>query len=435
MSEKKKDTRIPLEETFTPVGEMELVEGQLDEATGKKGPSRVKLKFGKVDFINQNGRYYSRKLMEPRIAKLQEAINRGSLMMEGDHPEPLRDSTGKPIKNAKATIDKTAGVITELKIEKDGWITGWANIVEEYPGTKVKAIINAGGRPDVSQRGFGSVIVDIIEDKQTKEKKKAQIVQEDYVLKSFDFVVGGSVKTAGVEEFLETKNGGEVEDMAEKLEIKDLKEFKTDFPKLYDAMRKDVAEELEHEVANFKKQIKEQEEVVEARVREELANEMAEAEELSEGSKAKLEMISAILSGDYTVDESASDDPAVKTQKKSKAEEKLEQVVSELKTALQDLTEQVEGNSNKFTASEKATYLAEQLNGEAYSKNIMKMIPESATTKEQLDEALKTARADVTDLLETAKTTPKGMGKNLPGELNEQTGDKAKARQAYLAGI
>jgi len=145
--------------TFRPV----LTEG----VGGKK--LVVRGEFARSGVPTANGRIYSRALWERELRRLQKAIRERKVTGELNHP---RDGV--------ADMFNTAHLLTALAITPEGIVIGEAEVLENLPGGKVVAELYArGAKVGVSSRGFGSTRPDA---------SGNDVVQEDYELKTFDFV-------------------------------------------------------------------------------------------------------------------------------------------------------------------------------------------------------------------------------------------------------
>jgi hypothetical protein len=133
--------------------------------------------FGRCGVPTQNGRIYPEKLMQREIDRLQEDISNRRILGELDHPN-----------DGKTSLKRVSHVITGLTI-KDGLVIGEAEILNTPEGKTLKALIEADVQVGVSSRAWGSTAP-------YKGQSEAEEVQEDLVLKTYDFVADPAVKTA-----------------------------------------------------------------------------------------------------------------------------------------------------------------------------------------------------------------------------------------------
>jgi hypothetical protein len=131
--------------------------------------------------------------MDPRHLAIEEvrhmgniyclSTTHGSFYMERDgHAWWTGNSDGK------TSLKRVSHVITDLWIEKDGRVMGEAEILNTPEGKTLKALIEANIPIGVSSRGFGST--------KPAADEEAEDVQDDFSLKTYDFVADPAVRTA-----------------------------------------------------------------------------------------------------------------------------------------------------------------------------------------------------------------------------------------------
>jgi hypothetical protein len=173
----------------------------LKEAEGSDLPDGVLMRvegvLGQVDEVNRNGRIYPRKLMQREAKEAKKRLEARDMFVLEDHPtwsEPMGGSAGK-----------IAGIQAEIRLgdAKDNNIYGSIDIIDTTSGRNVYAIVKAGGKIGISQRGYGTAIEDEYE---TVDGKRvvARVVQDDYKLEGFDIVIGPSAR-ANVTGFKESE--------------------------------------------------------------------------------------------------------------------------------------------------------------------------------------------------------------------------------------
>lgn len=154
----------------------EIVEGK----ARAYGNIVVRGKFGECDKLTANGRVYPRKLMEREISRLQEAIKERSIYMCGtcDHPS-----------DGKTPLLGISHIVTDLSIDENGDVWGEAEILRKTPaGQALAGLIESGIKVPVSSRGYGSTA--------PSRKFQGEEVQDDFVLKVYDFVSDPAVRSA-----------------------------------------------------------------------------------------------------------------------------------------------------------------------------------------------------------------------------------------------
>ena len=185
-----------------------------DKSTGRK---YIKGEFGIVDTPTENNRVYSRALMEREIGRLQEKIKNRSLLGELDHPDD-----GKP------RLSRVSHLITELYLGDDNIIRGRAEILDTDNGRNLRAIAEAGVKIGVSLRGYGS----------TRMENNVEIVEDDFELLTFDFVVEPAGHSYAVLSEQKKLTGGLLMENKDKLQV--IEEYNK---KLEEAVEKMKAEQ------------------------------------------------------------------------------------------------------------------------------------------------------------------------------------------------
>ncbi len=138
------------------------------------GRLRVEGVFQRADVENANKRVYPRGIWE-RITNdkgVVESLQGRSMYGELDHPP-----------DGKTKLSRVSHIVTGLTLEKDGTVTGAAEVIENTPnGAILKALFEAGTRVGISSRGSGSV--------------NSGVVGDDFKLTTFDFVARPSTPGA-----------------------------------------------------------------------------------------------------------------------------------------------------------------------------------------------------------------------------------------------
>ena len=155
---------------------------RLSVEESREGKTIARGEFARCDTPTQNGRTYPRKIYEREVGKLKESIERRRGFGELDHPA-----------DGKTKLSRASHIITKLDIDPDGKVVGEAEILDTPNGRTLKAILAAGAEVGVSSRGFGSTV----------NQNGTQMVGEDFVLRTFDFVADPAMKTAYPEIFAE----------------------------------------------------------------------------------------------------------------------------------------------------------------------------------------------------------------------------------------
>jgi len=138
-----------------------------------------------ADQKNQNGRIYPKSVFEKNLQEgsvLMENLKRGTCLAELEHPGHNQD-----LKNPKASLHNVCAKHLEFWIEGDK-VYGRSVILDTPAGRILKELYANGVPVGVSSRASGSVEFD--------EALDADIVQDDCVIKTFDFVCEPSVDIA-----------------------------------------------------------------------------------------------------------------------------------------------------------------------------------------------------------------------------------------------
>lgn len=148
----------------------------LKESKERPGIFEVEGILQRANTENQNGRNYSKPILEREISKfIDEFVNNGNAYGELDHP----DSAVVSLKNA-------SHIIKELWWDGDE-VKGKIELLNTPAGNIVKEIMKAGHTIGISSRGTGSV-------QQTNEGTME--VQPDFELITWDFVSNPSTQGA-----------------------------------------------------------------------------------------------------------------------------------------------------------------------------------------------------------------------------------------------
>jgi hypothetical protein len=148
---------------------------ELVESTGS-GKVIARGEFGRCDVATANRRRYPRSIIESNIKRLGESIGRRRLLGECDHPS-----------DGKTLLQRASHVITKLEIDKNGVVIGEAELLDTPHGKAIQAILKAGCEIGVSSRGMGSVV---------PTQDGNEDVQDDYILKTYDFVADPATRSA-----------------------------------------------------------------------------------------------------------------------------------------------------------------------------------------------------------------------------------------------
>ncbi len=414
----------------------------LEESSPKNG-GRMKVKgiFTVADEVNGNGRVYPEQIVDREIEKLRPIMEDNRLFSEADHPE-----------DGKSRISNTAALLTNIEkkvVDERKVYYGEATILNTSKGRDLQEVIRVG-KPGFSSRGFGSLM------KGNWKGKSADIVQEDYSMKTFDFVIGQSTKDAEVTSFTEQLNvinlmeaglsendqHGSAETKKRKggvtMEIKTVEELRKAYPELVlqvetaavSAKEKEITERIQKEFDG--KVLKEV-----ASKRDEIKNEVIDEIKKSDefvgmvGTFVEIQKMIKPYVGEAGSGEDDSDD----------VEERLEAMnteIEEMKAENKSLKEQVENDKKSIGEKEKVSAKIKEL---CAGKPHEALITEQLSSCKTVDDVV-TKHAEVEKIIIAAagkgSVVPGGKGKTLneDKETEETEEEKAKkTRQRQLAGV
>lgn len=382
----------------------------LDEGTNGKLVARGE--FGRADLATQNGRVYPRAIYEREIKKLQENVSSRRVFGELDHPA-----------DGKTKLQRASHVITKLSINEDGIVVGEAEILDTPNGRTLKAILEASAEVGVSSRGFGS----------TKQASGGQqVVGEDFMLRTFDFVADPAMKSAYPGIF--------TEDIDE--DFMSASSLEESFPELAQQLRKDERERVEKALSMMLDQQQEvAEESMKVKLRDEFGRRLVEQmsalredvegsvrDELCEdpevaGAKAVLGKIAEMVSVF-----SASCDPDM-----AALQDALKAKDLEVSKIAEDL-DHAKGVARQaiFRAQMETT-----IGGHSRHDSIVELIgdPSSFESLDELRERIEVVMSEMDDLGEVAESSLAGENEELRGRLKSNLANFKSDRQKYKAQI
>ena len=126
---------------------------------------------------NQNGRVYTRALLEREAGKYQEMINDRRALGELDHPE-----------SSVVNLQNVSHNVTKMWWEGDS-LHGDVEVLGTPAGNILKELFKSGITLGISSRGMGT----------TRESEGKTLVNDDFELVAFDFVSNPSTRGAFLE--------------------------------------------------------------------------------------------------------------------------------------------------------------------------------------------------------------------------------------------
>jgi len=138
--------------------------------------TRLRGIFQKANAKNQNGRVYTKDILNREIERLSESIGHRRLVGQLDHPQT-------------ATIEyaKTSHLVSSLVMdESTGDVIGELEILDTPAGRIAKSLVESRVQIGVSSRGLGTV----------RKEDDLLVVNDDFQLVTFDIVAEPSTPNA-----------------------------------------------------------------------------------------------------------------------------------------------------------------------------------------------------------------------------------------------
>ena len=264
-----------LTEAIPYMSRFEIVEDIENMEEGKKSKlppgviMQVRGQFGHAGKITENGRLYSIALATRQVEAIQPRIKRRAVHILAGHPP----------KGTNPDPRRRIGILTGLSIKESGEQPGSMDVIDSADGRDYAAAVRAGAEVGFSSRGKGSATeVQYNEQHESFSEsnskwigKTIEVVNDDYVLNTYDHVIDQASEGAVNTDFNENKNEEDVVDELKKilegLSDEDWEKYVFSNPKV-EAFSKKVAvkavqesdeEIVRDEVENFMTQYVEQE--------------------------------------------------------------------------------------------------------------------------------------------------------------------------------
>lgn len=210
---------------FSALSEEEIA--NLSEADQKLAENKKILGIAKMskmqqaDISTRNGTVYPLSILAREVKNLAETkVPQKGSYMAADHPGWNEDF--------RVGFRNSAAFLTKLEIdEKTGIVSGEAVVLDKDAGQDVASTFAAGGFVGVSSRGFGSTKAGDIEG--INGPVSGRIIQDNFRLEGFDFVLDPSVPGASVDSMKTEENQNGARSM-------NRDELKAKFPEVYEAV-------------------------------------------------------------------------------------------------------------------------------------------------------------------------------------------------------
>jgi hypothetical protein len=308
-------------------------------------------------------------------------------------------------------------LIENAKVDSNGLIEGTLVLIPGTPGgDQALAIAAVGGKLGVSSRGFGTTVPDA---------KGKQIVQEDYMLVTWDIVADPANSGAFPNMVIESKEFGKM----------DIEELKKQYPQLIESLEADVRKKVEKEARDharsaltesFEEKLVETTDKVKAKALKEAEKKLRKDPEVAGAVEAMSSIVEAVAP--YVLGEDERSVVGDLTRRLQEAEErvaKLDGELSEVTTERDELSEYV-------TEAYFHLYLERALGGDPRREQIESMVGD-VTDFESLEE-LKERVEDVQDALHEEDERQNAMEEQVRHLEAEKALLEDKLTQALNAG-
>ena len=145
------------------------------EQRGGKNTRILRGIFGRCDEKNNNGRVYSKPILEREVTRIADAMTERRLMGELDHPS--HDSV---------KLSNVSHLITNLSF-KGNELVGECELLDTPSGKVAQALVEGGVKVGISSRGMGTL---------SEQADGTKTVNEDFKLVTFDLVADPSTRGA-----------------------------------------------------------------------------------------------------------------------------------------------------------------------------------------------------------------------------------------------
>ena len=407
----------------------------LEEATEKNGGRmRIKGIFTVADEINGNGRVYTEAVLDREIEKMKLLIAENRVFSEADHPE-----------DGKSRISNTAAMLTAIEkqvVNGRKIYDGEAIVLNTIQGKNLQEIIRAGGRPGVSSRGWGSLV------RANWHGKVADIVQEDFVLKTFDFVIGQSTKDAEVSQFFEQMDVINVLDVEDNIheksqkggkivmEIKTIEDLRKAYPDLCEQLVKEAVLQKEKEIKeslekDLDSRVMKEVEAKREEIKNEVIEEVKKSDEYQQLTATLIEVGKLVKPYFSETGEEEDDDG-------------LRQEVADLKIKMKSfeeenksLKEEIERGKRDVDEKEKVVKKIQEVTAGKQHESLLVERLTSCKTVDEVVQKVAEEEAFIQKLIGEVKLSDQAKGKGQVLDENKQDGemDEKRRRARALAGV
>ena len=165
--------------------------------------------------VTQNATLYPTELYQREATNLSPLMSGGEVLMYPRHPKIFKNEKGEVSVESLSPQDAT-GLLRGLEVLPDGQAILTSDLADTTAGRNIAALVRMGAKVPISSRATASVKETLLTDKHPAAKlnpewigKKVNIIQDDFRLKTFDFVSEEASK--GNKTFFFREEKGEVE--------------------------------------------------------------------------------------------------------------------------------------------------------------------------------------------------------------------------------
>jgi len=409
--------------------------------------------------VTANATLYETDLYKVAVDKINPLIAENEVLMYPRHPKITKDDKGN-ISVESLSPQEATGLLRSLEVLPSGQVLLTADLADTTAGKNIAALVRMGAKVPISSRATASVKEVLLTDKHPAAKlnpnwvgKKIQIIQNDFRVKTYDFVSEEASRGNKTFQFREELGEREMDfDLKELTEdhwkaITESEKIKTILKEAVDLKAKELTETT---VKSAKEQIAEFIKTPEFKAMFEEKKEPVKQVEC----KACKEMIDEGIKfcghcGVKVEIEEEKKEPVTGDEQKSEAFDELSKKFDALLKKFEDVEKENKtlvdkDNQNEENAKVDA-YVAEELSSkhvmisEAVKRDIGSRTLTVENMETELTESIKRAEAVVAALGIDPKSIPEGIGIVKP--LDEENEDKKeltedqKAQQGNLANI
>ena len=423
--------------------ECEILSEEIINEKTQESILKVAVKWQQADSLNINKRIYPRSILEREINRIQKDLKAGKVFGAAYHPE-----------KGGAEVPDVAMIWRSAKIEKDGSCTGKIDILPTRHGKDAQTIIKAGGSIGISSRGYGTTTqkTDVI----GGERQSFSQVNDDFFLKTpGDIVLSPSVVDAGVREMLESHFNENADSEVlndgsrmNKITLKTLREEAPEVLKEHEAEIKKAADaEANKQTKDETALAAERKKEIEAAVDEKIKPLQTELASFKDKQKKSTEAVAKFAADYFEVNEVATDDNDDDEETKDeKGNTDLEKKVAGLEKKNVELETKIKDREDKEKEDETNSETQKKVK-DAFEKVIEKDNHKSLIEKElvnedgivaidkveDVEEAVKTAKAKVSAMLTEAKKLNIISGNvDEIGKVKDPEGEKDQAKAAGI---